>query len=348
MTDQGSRPKGAEPRKLQVLRAIVEDYVHSREPVGSKALVERHNLGVSSATVRNDMASLEEEGLIVAPHTSAGRIPTDRGYRLFVDQIAELKPLSVAERNAIHTLLESAEDLDEMLSRTVRLLSQLTNQVAVLQIPITDSATLRHLEVVSLAATKHLVVVIDSAGKVEQRVITVAEPLTEEQSQIIKTVLLDHLAGQPMAALNRMEIPFELLLPADHAPVAQLFLETVVGVAESRASERIVMAGTANLARANSDFPFSIGPILEALEEQVVLLRLLSEMEQDASGLSVKIGRENPYGSFAETSLVVANYGTIDQHAKVGVMGPTRMDYPGTMAAVRAIAKYLSKILAQR
>ncbi len=339
MTDQGARPKGAEPRKLQVLRAIVEDYVHSREPVGSKALVERHSLGVSSATVRNDMASLEEEGLIVAPHTSAGRIPTDKGYRLFVDQIAELKPLSVAERNAIHTLLESAEDLDEMLSRTVRLLSQLTNQVAVLQIPTTDSATLRHLEVVSLAANKHLVVVIDSAGKVEQRVITVAEPLTEEQCQIIKTVLLDQLAGQPMT---------ELLLPANHVPVAQQFFNTVVGVADSRASERIVMAGTANLARANSDFPFSIGPILEALEEQVVLLRLLSEMEQDASGMSIKIGRENPYGSFAETSLVVANYGTADQHAKVGVMGPTRMDYPGTMAAVRAIAKYLSKILAQR
>lgn len=348
MTDQGARPKGAEPRKLQVLRAIVEDYVHSREPVGSKALVERHSLGVSSATVRNDMASLEEEGLIVAPHTSAGRIPTDKGYRLFVDQIAELKPLSVAERNAIHTLLESAEDLDEMLSRTVRLLSQLTNQVAVLQIPTTDSATLRHLEVVSLAANKHLVVVIDSAGKVEQRVITVAEPLTEEQCQIIKTVLLDQLAGQPMTGLARLEVPFELLLPANHVPVAQQFFNTVVGVADSRASERIVMAGTANLARANSDFPFSIGPILEALEEQVVLLRLLSEMEQDASGMSIKIGRENPYGSFAETSLVVANYGTADQHAKVGVMGPTRMDYPGTMAAVRAIAKYLSKILAQR
>ncbi|MFC0581052.1 heat-inducible transcriptional repressor HrcA [Micrococcoides hystricis] len=340
--------RGAEPRKLQVLRAIVEDYVHSREPVGSKALVERHNLGVSSATVRNDMASLEEEGLIVAPHTSAGRIPTDKGYRLFVDQIAELKPLSAAERNAIHTLLESSGDLDEMLSRTVRLLSQLTNQVAVLQIPSTDAATLRHLEFVALAATKHLVVVIDSAGKVEQRVITTADAVSDEDLQVIKAILLDHLAGQPMALLPSAEIPFELLLPAHQLNTASILLETVAAVADARATERIVMAGTANLARSNSDFPYSIGPILQALEEQVVLLRLLSEMEQDASGLSVKIGRENPYGSLAETSLVVANYGTADTHAKLGVMGPTRMDYPGTMAAVRAIAKYLSKILAQR
>ena len=101
----------SEPRKLEVLRAIVEDYVHSREPVGSKALVERHHLGVSSATIRNDMALLEEEGLIAAPHTSAGRIPTDKGYRLVVDRISEVKPLSAAERRAIHSLLEGPDDV---------------------------------------------------------------------------------------------------------------------------------------------------------------------------------------------------------------------------------------------
>ena len=123
------------PRRLQVLQAIVEDYVSSREPVGSKALVERHQLGVSSATVRNDMAALEEEGLIVAPHTSAGRIPTDKGYRLFVDSLSEVKPLSSAERRAVQALLDNADDVDEMMARTVRLLSQLTHQVAVLQYP---------------------------------------------------------------------------------------------------------------------------------------------------------------------------------------------------------------------
>ena len=112
----------SEPRKLEVLRAIVEDYVHSREPVGSKALVERHHLGVSSATIRNDMAALEDEGLITAPHTSAGRIPTDKGYRLFVDQISAVKPLSPAERRAIQALLEGSDDLDDILDRTVRLL----------------------------------------------------------------------------------------------------------------------------------------------------------------------------------------------------------------------------------
>src|SRR5436190_19041299 len=120
-------------RRLAVLRAIVEDYVSTQEPVGSKALVERHGLGVSPATVRNDMAALEEEGLIAQPHTSAGRIPTDAGYRVFVDRLTELKPLSIAERRAIQAFLEGATDLDDVLYRAVRTLAQLTRHVAVVQ-----------------------------------------------------------------------------------------------------------------------------------------------------------------------------------------------------------------------
>ena len=113
-------------RRLEVLRAIVADYVSSHEPVASKAIVERHSLGVSSATVRNDMAVLEDEGLIAQPHTSAGRIPTDKGYRVFVDRLAQVKPLSAAERRAVQSFLAGAVDLDDVLRRSVRLLAQLT------------------------------------------------------------------------------------------------------------------------------------------------------------------------------------------------------------------------------
>ena len=128
-------------RKIAVLRAIVEDYVATEEPVGSKALVERHGLGVSPATVRNDMAALEEEGFITQPHTSAGRVPTDKGYRLFVDRLTGLKPMSAAEKRAIATILDGAIDLDDVVQRSVRLLSQLTRQVAVVQYPTLSRAT---------------------------------------------------------------------------------------------------------------------------------------------------------------------------------------------------------------
>ena len=158
-------------RKLQVLRAIVTDYVSSQEPVGSKALVDRHDLGVSPATVRNDMAALEEEGYITQPHTSAGRIPTDKGYRLFVDRLGSVKPLSPAEQRAIQTFLSGAIDLDDVLRRTVRLLAQVTQQVAIVQYPTISHADVRHVEVVSLSSTRVLLILITSTGRIEQRAI---------------------------------------------------------------------------------------------------------------------------------------------------------------------------------
>src|SRR5207342_179470 len=148
-----------EERRLAVLRAIVEDYVSTEEPVGSKALTERHRLGVSPATVRNDMAVLEDEGYIAQPHTSAGRIPTDKGYRLFVDRLSQVKPLSPAERRAIQSFLSQGVDLDDVLRRSVRLLAQLTRQVAVVQYPTLARSLVRHVEAVALDQRRLLLVV---------------------------------------------------------------------------------------------------------------------------------------------------------------------------------------------
>ncbi|WP_414601923.1 heat-inducible transcriptional repressor HrcA [Micrococcus sp.] len=314
-----------------------------REPVGSKALVERHRLGVSSATVRNDMAALEEEGLIVAPHTSAGRVPTDKGYRLFVDRISEVKPLSPAERRAVRTLLEADSDTEHMMEATVRLLAQLTHQVAVAQFPHDDGATVRHLDLVSLAPTRVLAVLILSTGRVDQRIAVLDRPLEEADLDALRAAVLAPLTGLgPTQAATVLTGP-PPTVPPEHRGAVEAVLTVVRSLLEDGRRDKIVLAGTANLARTPQDFGSSIGPILEALEEQVVLLRLLTDMEQDAHGVSVRIGAENGE-SLADTSVVAAAYGP-GEVAKVGVIGPTRMDYPGTMAAVRAIARYLSRIL---
>ena len=160
-----------EERRLAVLRAIVQDYVATEEPVGSKALVERHGLNVSPATVRNDMAALEEEGYLTQPHTSAGRVPTDKGYRLFVDRLSTIKPLSSPERRAIQAFLDEAVDLDDVVDRSVRLLAQLTHQVAVVQYPSLRRSALRHLELVPVGEKRLLVVIITDNGRVEQRTV---------------------------------------------------------------------------------------------------------------------------------------------------------------------------------
>ncbi|MBW4095165.1 MAG: heat-inducible transcriptional repressor HrcA [Acidobacteria bacterium] len=335
----------SEPRRLEVLRAIVEDYVQFREPVGSKALVDRHNLGVSSATIRNDMAALEEEGLITAPHTSSGRIPTDKGYRLFVDQLSAVKPLSAAERRAIGALLDGSSDLDNVLERTVRTLAQLTNQVAVVQYPRLASATVRHVELVLLAPAQVLLVLILATGKVEQSVVPLEAPLRDEQLAVLRSAFLSATVGNALSALRQNVAVVPESLSPDLRGHARILAQALAQLGQATREDRILMAGTANLARSNTDFPLSIGPVLDALEEQVVMLRLLSEMAQDARGVSVSIGRENAYDSLNEASVVATAYGP-DATAKLGVVGPIRMDYPNTMAAVRAVARYLSRILA--
>jgi heat-inducible transcriptional repressor len=333
-------------RKLEVLRAIVEDYVSTEEPVGSKALAERHNLGVSPATIRNDMAALEEEGYIAQPHTSAGRVPTDKGYRLFVDRLSTVKPLTAAERRAIHTFLDAAVDLDDVVSRTVRLLAQLTRQVAVVQYPSLARSTVRHIELVALSPSRLMIVLITDSGRVEQRVIECHSAMSEEALADLRARLNGAAAAQRLTDVPGLLVDLPETMPAADRPTVRAILATLFETLVERNEERVVLAGTPNLARLGHDFAHIIRPVLEALEEQVVLLRLLGEASAP-SRITVRIGHENELASLAATSVVTSGYGTGDQvMAKLGVVGPTRMDYPGTMGAVRAVARYVGQIIA--
>ncbi len=332
-------------RKLAVLRAIVEDFVSTNEPVGSKALVDRHNLDVSPATIRNDMAVLEEQGLIVQPHTSAGRIPTDRGYRLFVDRLSAIKPFSTAERRAIETFLSGAYDLDDVVMRTVRLLAQLTRQVAVVQYPSLSRSAVRHVELVPLANRKLLLVLITNTGRVEQRVVELPGDYDDQAVTRLRTVLNSCLDGHKLTDVASIvaDLP-DRVEPRERANAAAVFsviLETLV----ERHEEKIVVAGASNLTAA--DFSQGLREVLEALEEQVVLMRLLGESD-DESSVTVKIGAENDVLGLRSTSVVATGYGSGDRAlAKLGIVGPTRMDYPTAMGAVRAVARYTGKILAE-
>ena len=331
-------------RKLSVLRAIVEDYVSTNEPVGSKALADRHNLGVSPATIRNDMAVLEEQGYIAQPHTSAGRIPTDKGYRLFVDRLSTIKPLSSAERRAIETFLNGAIDLDDVVSRTVRLLAQLTRQVAVVQYPSLTRSSVRHVELVPVADQRLLLVLITNTGRVEQRVIETSNEVTEESIAHLRALLNTLLDGRGLTDVPLAVAELPQQVPADDRPLAASVLSVLLETLVERHEEKIVFAGAANLA--SVDFSRGLRDVLEALEEQVVLMRLLGETA-DSSTLTVRIGNEHQYEGLRTTSVVAAGYGVGDQAlARLGVLGPTRMDYPGTMGAVRAVARYVGQILA--
>jgi heat-inducible transcriptional repressor len=338
---------GVEDRKLEVLRAIIEDFITTNEPVGSKSLVDRHNLGVSSATIRNDMAALEEDGLIAQPHTSAGRVPTDAGYRMFVDRLTDIKPLSSAEKRAISTFLDGAVDLDDVLHRAVRALAQLTRNVAVVQYPTLSRSRIRHLELVMISTTRLMLVVITDTGRVEQRLVDLPSPVAEDDVFELRATLNARLRDRPLA--EAPEIVGDLPSQVDTglrgmlATLTSVLLEVLV----EPASDRIVLGGTANLSQQTLDFP-AIRPVLEALEEQVVLLRLLDQ-SMSSSKVLVRIGNETQHEGLAGASVVSTGYGLHGSAVgAVGVLGPRRMDYAHTMARVAAVARYVGTLLEDR
>jgi heat-inducible transcriptional repressor len=328
-------------RQLEILKAIVDEYVATEEPVGSKTIASRAGLGISPATIRNEMAVLEDAGLITQPHTSAGRIPTNKGYRVFVDQLDQIKPLSNAERKAIENFLDGASDLDDVISRTVRLLAQVTKQVAVVQYPSLIKAKVRHIELVLLNPNRVMIVLITDTGRVEQRMVELPFDINESALSDLHHKLNVAIATQSLANVaTKLDLLATTYRGSDKSN-EMVLIATLIEMAIEHPEEKVVLAGTSNLARANQDLSSSIHPILEALEEQVVLLRLLSGTD---SSVRVQIGDEQSERSLRKTSLVSVGYANI---GALGILGPTRMDYAASITAVNAVANYVGRFLTE-
>lgn len=333
-------------RRLQVLRAIVTDFVDTHEPVGSRSIVERHQLGVSAATIRNDMAVLEDDDLIAQTHTSSGRVPTDKGYRAFVDHLSHVRPLSAAQRSAIESFLTDPADLDDLLARTVRVLTQLTGQVALVQYPSFARATVTHVQLVLLEPRRVLVILVTDTGRVSQRLAALGAPAHADDIDAV----LAHI--QPIIVDRSIAAAADGLASADAAGMGlterharDAIVRAIAEELDAFRQNRLVMAGAATLARREDDFRGSIHPLLEAIEEQVTLLRLMSAMDPDDNGWATSIGRENAEFGLGEASIVASEYDAAIGRARVGLMGPTRMDYPRNLAAARAVATYLTRVL---
>jgi heat-inducible transcriptional repressor len=326
-------------RQLKILKAIVDEYVATEEPVGSKTLAARTGLGVSPATIRNEMAVLEDAGLITQPHTSAGRIPTNKGYRVFVDQLSEVKPLSTAERRAIENFLDGATDLDDVLSRTVKLLAQVTKQVAVVQYPSLIKAKVRHIELVLLSRSRLMIVLITDSGRVEQRLIELPFDITEASLSDLHKKLNRKIANQTLVNVASTLDGISNQYSGQDKSNVVVIVTTLIEMAGEQPEEKVVYAGASNLARANQDLSTSMQSILEALEEQVVLLRLLSGSD---SSVRVTIGDEQSERSFKKTSLVTVEYAGV---GALGILGPTRMDYASSISAINAVANYVGRFL---
>lgn len=335
-----------EKRRYEVLRAIVADYIASQEPVGSKSLLERHKLNVSSATIRNDMSVLESDGFIVQEHASSGRVPTEKGYRLFVDSIHDIKPLSLAERRAILGFLEGGVDLEDVLRRSVQLLSQLTHQAAVVQLPTLKTARVKHCEVVPLSPMRLLLVLITDTGRVDQRNVELEEPLAAEEVNVLRDLLNGALGEKTLTAASDALEELAQQAPTDIRDAMRRCCAVLVNTLVDQPSDRLILAGTSNLTRLSRETSASLPMVLEALEEQVVMLKLLSNVT-DLDQVSVHIGGENEDIELRSATVITTGYGSQGSAlGGLGVVGPTYMDYSGTISKVSAVAKYVGRVLA--
>jgi heat-inducible transcriptional repressor len=331
-------------RKAAILRAIVEQYVETAQPVGSKSVTRTTGLGVSAATVRNEMSVLEREGYIAQPHTSAGRIPTDRGYRYYVDHLAGTGQLPPPDRRRIAEFFTSATmAMDELLSQTSQLLARVTAHAAVVVGPEAQGIVVRAAHLVRLQPRVLLAVVVLSNGAVEKAIVHVDADAPEEEVAAASARLARHLDGRRLSDLSASSLE-----PSETGPAATLVrasCDALRAHVEQHDVEALYVGGVSRLAAEHDAFAATTtARLLELLEQHVVLATMLRELL--GPGLTVRIGSENVQADLHECSLVLAPYLVEGEVAgTVGVLGPTRMDYRRAQAAVAIVSKQLGRQL---
>jgi heat-inducible transcriptional repressor len=327
-----------DPRKAAILEAIVSEYIGTALPVGSSHVAHASGVGVSSATIRSEMVALERDGYLTQPHTSAGRIPTDKGYRFFVDHVARPGQLGPHERQKVSDFFTQVQGgLEEVLERTSSLLSDLTSYAAVVVGPSHDESVIRSVQVVGLSARRAVVVAVLSDGAVENLAFDLAEEADDHVLAQVSAHLTSELIGATLVDLPRLRATGEQRLDA----IVKSATATLSKAAKDSDLESVFVGGPSRLAR-SFDAIETVQGVLTILEEQLVVVSLLRDVL--ARGLSVAIGSEHGYEPLASCAVVVAPVEIEGRRAgAVGLLGPTRMDYPSAMAAADVVGRQLSE-----
>lgn len=334
-------------RRASILKAIVSHYVTSSEPVGSKTLVERYQLDVSPATVRNEMGALEEAGYIFQPHTSAGRIPTDAGYRHFVDSGVEPFRLPANEARKIQRFFgEPRYELEDALRQTAALLSGITDHAAVVFAPALERSVVRHVELVPLAGSRAMVVLVTNTGRVENHIVGVPESADEVQLDRTAEMLNRLIVDEPLDTAPDKIAAAHDTFPLELRDVVVQVCRALQEDLKQHDAERMFLDGTSNIVHEEKFADLeTVRQVIGALEHRRLLLEVLADA-LSINVVSVRIGRENSLEEMQACSVVTARYGSHEQPlGSLGVVGPTRMDYRRTISAVHEVASNLGRML---
>ncbi|MBO8128540.1 MAG: heat-inducible transcription repressor HrcA [Peptococcaceae bacterium] len=333
-------------RKKKILRAIVQDFIMTAEPVGSRTIARKYNFGVSPATIRNEMADLEEMGYLEQPHTSSGRIPSNQGYRYYVDHLMEPASLDEAEKQLIRvSYRDKVKEISEVIRNTGKLLAQLTNYAALVVTPHIDRNIVRFIQLIPLHKGQAIVLVVMEPGAVYHKIMDLPENITACDLETISKVFNAKIQGHQMSEIKLTlirEIYLELLR---YKYLVQSIMELIDESSDAK-EEKIYLGGVFNMLNQPEFHNIERVKTLLSLLEQEALLRELLETGEDDKGVTVRIGKELKHADMQDCSVVSARYQLYgDPLGTIAVLGPTRMQYDKVVSVVEYLTNNLSRIL---
>ncbi len=339
-------------REKAILRFVIHQFILTANPVGSRNISKRYDIGLSPASIRNIMSDLEETGFLNHPHTSAGRVPTDKGYRFYVDSLMDPPMLDLNSKKIVDVNLSSAPtETEELLKVTSLILSDLTNQLAMVTYPKFEQAVLQKIQIVQLSSTRILVVVSINSGMIKTITLEIDAEVKEEQVSSVQQLLNERLTGLRFSEIrNTIEERMKDFNSESYRPIIRVFLDSVDKIFTDQSSEKAIISGTKNILR-QPEFEDvnQFQSVIELIENKDIIIHILDEknlpMEDD---VSITIGQEIKEEKFSDYSMIKKEYKIGDMHGTLGIMGPKRMDYSKIVAAVVYIAEQLTQELTKQ
>lgn len=337
-------------RKKIILKAIVQEYILTAEPIGSRTLARRFDLGVSPATIRNEMADLEDLGLLVQPHTSAGRIPTDKGYRFYVDSLMDVSPLGRGEEESIRNnyLLMHQSEIVDLIEETTKLLSLLTRHTSLVLSPKFKENVIRHVQIIPITTQMVLLLLVTEAGVIQNKMVHLPGNLSREELENISSFLSDRLQGLSVSKidedfLNHLEK--DLRSRFSILDIAMDLIQSIVGSTKAYEDSKLYLGGTTNILEQPEFHDLEkVKMVLSILEHEDLLCQILSRLGHQR--LKILIGKENELKEIHDCTLITATYMVKGKAiGRIGILGPKRMEYPRVISIVDFVARMLSDLL---
>ncbi|HSL89101.1 MAG TPA: heat-inducible transcriptional repressor HrcA [Ignavibacteriaceae bacterium] len=337
-------------REKSILRSIVQQFILTAAPVGSRYIVKKYDIGFSPATVRNIMSDLEESGFINHPHTSAGRVPTDKGYRFYVDSLMEIPSLNQAEKSIIKKSFSTKiEDTDDLFRLASKLMSQITSQIACVTYPKLDRGVLQKIQLVTLSSTRLLIVLSIKSGLVKTITLEIKAEIKESQLTYVESLLNERLSGLTLDEIRKSFKERFSDVSDEQKPIIRIFVDSVDKIfIDSKKDERVYITGAKHvLTQPEFENPEKFQSVIELIEDKDIIIHILEKRDKNADDVIISIGRENKNIKLDEYSFVSKEYNYGETSGTLGIIGPKRMEYSKVVAIVDYIAKMLSEMLKQ-